>query len=278
MSYKNVKWVSKSSNRKTGNIPQTYTEESSCPDACPLKSVVDKSTGQIKHNGCYATHHFTGIIWRALSALSITLRYSSWRKFLRLVKSLPVGQLWRHNVAGDLPHQLANKERIAARRVSEITTANHLRNGFTYSHYDVLSGNGNSIHNRSVIRQSNRMGFAINVSTNSHTEADKALELAIGPVVTILPSDTVDRHHVTPAGNAILQCPAEWVEDPKTCLDCGACAKTTRKIIIGFNSHGGSKKQAERFLASDKRLADNKRNAIATLADSPLTVVRRATR
>ena len=274
MSYKNVKWIAESSNRKTGNIPQTYTEESSCPDACPLKSVVDKSTGKTKHNGCYAKHHFTGIIWRALSALSITLRYSSWRKFLRMVGQLPIGQLWRHNVAGDLPHQLANKERIAARRVTEVARANNLRNGFTYSHYDVLSDTANAIHNRSVIRQSNRMGFAINVSTNSHTEADKALDLAIGPVVTILPSDTVERHHVTPAGNTILQCPAEWVEDPINCLECGACSNTRRKNIIGFNAHGGSRKQAERFLAEDKLKRDDAKHVLATLKDSPLTVVR----
>ena len=248
MTYKNVKFVPISLNRKTGKIPVTYTEESSCPDSCPLKTTIDKSTGDKKYNGCYAPFSFTGITWRRLSAMAIAMRIITWRAFLGSIRKLPIGQVWRHNVAGDLPHQLFNRARIAARRVSEIVSANHERKGFTYSHYDVLSDTKNAEHNREVIKRANRFGFAINVSTDSHELADKALALGIGPVVTMLPSDATERDYETPNGNRIMLCPALWERDSLTCKTCKLCSLSSRTYVIGFKAHGSGKRKAQRFL------------------------------
>jgi hypothetical protein len=79
-------FIQKSSNRKTGPIPTTYTERKSCPPSCP----------HIKKD-CYAEDFHTRLAWnRAPEGLD-------WASLCDRVASLPEEQIWRHNVGGDLP-------------------------------------------------------------------------------------------------------------------------------------------------------------------------------
>ena len=80
----------KSSNKKTGPIPVTTTESSSCPPSCPFINA-----------GCYAKHGPLALHWRRVSSGE---RGTDWQGLCDFVQSLPDQQLWRHNQAGDLPH------------------------------------------------------------------------------------------------------------------------------------------------------------------------------
>ena len=80
-----------SSNRKTGPIPVSTTSSESCPSTCPLRNA-----------GCYAAVGYTRIQW---SKVDSGERGRDWKGFVSEVRKLPRGQVWRHNVAGDLPTQ-----------------------------------------------------------------------------------------------------------------------------------------------------------------------------
>jgi len=107
-------FIQKSSNRKTGPIPTTYTERKSCPPSCP----------HIKKD-CYAEDFHTRLAWnRAPEGLD-------WASLCDRVASLPDEQIWRHNVGGDLPGE---GEKVDAAKLGELVRANFGRRGFTYSH------------------------------------------------------------------------------------------------------------------------------------------------
>lgn len=84
-----VKTTRVSGNSKTGAIPTTITSANTCPDNCSLK-------GQ----GCYAEYGMVGMHWRRVSTGK---QSGTWNDLLRFVSGLPSEQLWRHNIAGDLP-------------------------------------------------------------------------------------------------------------------------------------------------------------------------------
>lgn len=266
MSYKNVKFVAKSGNRKTGPIPVSYTERSSCPDSCALKD-----------GACYARFSFTGMVWGIVSKQATRLRKRAWKAFLDAVENLPLKQLWRMNVAGDFPHQLSNENRIAARRVNEVVAANRNKRGFTYTHYDVLSDTNDARHNASVVRKANAMGFTVNISTDTWSDADRAMEADMGPVVTMLESDDDRTQQYTDGGNRIMTCPGQW-DKPLTCDECRWCSLADRKYIVGFKGHGAGHLQATEMMRKEKLKRADQKHVFTTLADSPLTVVRKTTR
>ena len=222
-------FVLTSGNNKTGSIPVTTTEEKSCPSACPLK-------GQ----GCYAELGNQGRVWRNVTS-------GKWGKgfadVLHSIATLPIRTLWRHNVAGDLPH---TSERIEADSLALIIKANAGKRGFTYTHHDV-SESDNGRYNRQQIYLANRKGFAINLSANNLEHADYLKSLGIGPVVTMLPEDSLKVSH-TPNGHKVLVCPAVTTNGI-TCAKCGICARIERDTIIGFPVHGNAKKKAQKVFS-----------------------------
>lgn len=211
-----------SSNAKTGPIPVSMTEKATCPNACPLKS-----------NGCYAESGHVNIHW---NKISIGERGKAWRDFCADVASLPKGQLWRHNTAGDLP---GDAEAIDPIALDMLVRANKGKQGFTYTHYNPDIG-----INKSLIHAANKSGFTINLSANNLEHADQLKSLNIGPVVTILPIDA-EKVTLTPAGNQVVICPA--VQNANiTCATCAVCQVATRRTIIGFPVHGTGKKKAQK--------------------------------
>lgn len=213
----------KSKNVKTGKIPVTTSSADTCPDACPLKS-----------QGCYAKSGPLGMFWDKVTNGNAG---ASFADMLAIIASLPAGQLWRHNQAGDLA---GAGDHIDGQALRALVRANKGKRGFTYTHKPVADNPHNAAH----VAAANRAGFTVNLSANNLTEADTLYELGIGPVVTILPVDAPEKT-TTPQGRAVVVCPAQSRDDV-TCKSCGLCQRADRKVIVGFRAHGASKRRAEK--------------------------------
>ena len=201
-------FIPESSNRKTGPIPVTYTERASCPPSCPHYRA-----------DCYAEDFYTRMAWDKVPQRGGTLE-----ALCEAVAALPEGQLWRHNVAGDLPGE---GEAVDPAALGEIVRANTGRRGFTYTHKKSAEALAWAAH-------ATRWGFTVNLSADDAGEADALAEH--GPVCAIVPTDCPEKSY-TPEGRTIIVCPAQTREDV-TCETCGLCARADRGIIIGFRAHG----------------------------------------
>ena len=210
--------VPKSGNKKTGPIPTSYTSARTCPTACPLLG-----------NGCYAEQYPVREHWGDAA------RFVDWLTFVASVRALPAGQLWRHNVAGDLPGEGNALDTVA---LGLLVEANRGKRGFTYTHKPLTRVVV------SAIRRAVKAGFTINASADSLAEADAAAALGLPTVVT-LPTDA-PQVSKTPEGRTVVACPAEKREI--TCERCQLCSVATRKTIVGFRAHGQSKNRINRRL------------------------------
>lgn len=203
-------FVKVSANSKTGPIPVTYSQRETCPPSCPHYRA-----------DCYAEDYYTRMTWD-----KVTQRGGTLADLCAAVAALPAGQLWRHNVAGDLP---GAGEEIDPAALGEIVAANRGRRGFTYTHKKSADG----VYWAS---QATAWGFTVNLSADDAGDADALAELDAGPVVAIVPMDTPEKSY-TPAGRTIIVCPAQ-TRDGVTCATCGLCARADRGVIIGFRAHG----------------------------------------
>lgn len=217
-----------SSNAKVGPMPVSTSNSTTCPDACPLKL-----------KGCYAKYGPSGMHWRRLDA-GQSKNAKEWGEFLKDVKRLGRGVLWRHNVAGDLN---GLGEQIDIAMLKQLVHANAGKRGFTYTHYDMLSNPVNAQVNKDAAAYANRNGLTINLSGNDINHADKLKALDIAPVVVLMPRDA-EKVSYTPGGNKVVICPAEG-SDKVTCLTCGLCQLPKRDYIIGFRAHGTAAKTVE---------------------------------
>ncbi len=211
----------KSRNEKTGPMPVSTTESRSCPEACPLRS-----------KGCYAKIGPLGLFWGKIDAGTAGL---PWSEFTAAIAALPVGTMWRHNQAGDLP---GHGDAIDTAAMSALVEANTGKRGFTYTHKPVTGANAEAI------RAANAAGFTVNLSANTLAEADTLSETGAGPVVVLLDKPEGERHTLTtPAGRKVETCPVTYGA-AKDCKSCGLCAVRDRKVIVGFPVHGVTKKAA----------------------------------
>lgn len=211
-----IHFIRESSNRKTGPIPVTYSERDTCPESCPHYRA-----------DCYAEDYYTAMNWNKVPA-----RGDNLSDLCEKIAALPDGQLWRHNVAGDLP---GRGETVDAAALGEIVRANIGKRGFTYTHKKSADA---------VIwaRHATNWGFTVNLSADDAGEAD-ALAAHGLPLVCIVPMDTPEKT-TTPGGLPIVICPAQ-TRDDKTCADCGLCARADRAVIVGFRAHGTRAKIAD---------------------------------
>jgi len=212
-----VAFTKVSGNKKTGAIPVTVSEKDTCPTTCPFYA-----------KGCYAKGGPLAIHWRAVSEKR---RGGSWDKLLKSIKNLPKGKLWRHNVAGDLPH---NNGVITDELIS-LARANAGRRGFTYTHH-VLNEK-----NIKTIKQAVNVGFTVNISTESVEKADQVMTEYNLPAVAVVSSEETRRSWKTETGRKVLKCPATSA-DHMTCEKCGLCSQSGRDYIIAFPAHGAAKK------------------------------------
>lgn len=202
-----------SRNRKTGPIPVTTTSANSCPPGCSFK-------GQ----GCYAESGPLAIHWRHVSE---GRRGCNFGELLQEIAGLRRHALWRHNQAGDLTPEAPGV--IDARKLTRLAMANRGRRGFTYTHYPPTPAN------QTAIREANRLGFTVNLSAETLTQADAYADLDIAPVVVVLPQGATKPLR-TPAGRQVIVCPASTGNSD--CLNCGICQQRDRVAIVGFPAHG----------------------------------------
>jgi hypothetical protein len=214
----------KSNNAKTGPIPVSTTSEDTCPPTCPFY-----------RDSCYAHLGPLGLHWGKVTRGE---RGHTWSKFCARIASLPAGQLWRHNQAGDLPGDGLS---INAEALDQLVEANADKRGFTYTHYPLTGESETEAHNRDAVRRANEAGFTINLSGNNLAHADHLASLDIAPVTTVLPSDTDDNTY-TPAGRKVVVCPATQRDDV-SCATCQLCQRS-RDVIVGFPAHGPRKRRA----------------------------------
>ena len=214
-----VLFVAVTRDSKTGPVAASYTARHSCAPSCALRV-----TGE-----CYAMAGFhTRLAWnRADSALP-------WAEFCDKVRQLPPGKLFRHNVAGDLPH---TGGRIDAKAVRQLVAAlqDAKARGWTYTHHTTRAAN------LKLIRECNAAGFTVNLSADSLQEADKLQATGAGPVCVTVPADQ-PQVGTTPAGHTVRVCPAQ-VKAGITCERCQWCTKADRDFMVGFRAHGAKVRQ-----------------------------------
>ena len=211
-------FIQSSTNRKTGPIPQTYTSRESCPPSCAHY-----------RSSCYAEDYYTAMNWN-----KVNQRGTDLDGLVKAISRLPKGQLWRMNVAGDLPGE---GEQVDAYALGQIVKANRGRAGFTYTHK----------HSADAIKwagHATQWGFTVNLSADDVEQADRLAAHGL-PVVVVVPMDT-PKHSKTPEGRAVLVCPAQTT-DYMTCALCALCQRADRRQIIGFRAHGTKAKQADRI-------------------------------
>ena len=210
-----------SSNEKTGKIPVSTTSENSCPTTCPLFG-----------GGCYAKSGPLAIHWRKVSDAT-EKRSLSESEFLQTISELPKNILFRHNQAGDLPHENGAIDPIFADKL--VDAVKHT-NGFTYTHHKLTPSNV------AIIQGMNKSGFTVNHSADNVDDAAKAYKALSGvPIVTLLPLDAPNVQHTS--GVKVVACPADK-SDKISCANCGLCALSDRDYVIGFRVHGTQKKKA----------------------------------
>lgn len=213
-------FVKKSANVKTGPIPVTYSARETCPPSCPHYRA-----------DCYAEDYYTRMTWDKVPA-----RGADIGALCGHVAALPAGQLWRHNVAGDLP---GTGETIDPVQLGQIVAANIGKRGFTYTHKT------NDPDNLSWIKHANQWGFTVNLSADNAGHADQLADTGAGPVACIVPMDTPEKTQ-TPAGRTIIVCPAQ-TRDNVTCQTCQLCQRADRSVIIGFRAHGTRARVADQL-------------------------------
>lgn len=210
-------FIRESGNRKTGPIPVTYSQRETCPESCPHY-----------RSDCYAEDYYTRMSWD-----KVPQRGGELSALCESVAKLPAGQLWRMNVAGDLPGRGESVDPVA---LGQIVRANIGRRGFTYTHKK-------SADAITWAKHATDWGFTVNLSADDAGEADTLSALNSGPVVCIVPMDTPEKTQ-TPGGRPIVVCPAQ-TRDHVTCESCGLCARANRAVIVGFRAHGSKARQTD---------------------------------
>jgi hypothetical protein len=210
-----------SGNGKTGPITTTRTERGSCPTTCPFYDA-----------GCYATLGRERMQWDRLNRNETGM---NWNEFVSQIRRIvPNGVLWRHNTAGDLPHNNGNIDYLKLR---QLIMSNKGRKGFTYSHH-VLNE-----HNIIALQNANMMGFTVNASCESVDDADRVMSEHNIPAVAVVHSEESRRFFTATSGRKVITCPAALHPGKVTCATCGLCQLADRKFVIAFPAHGASKRK-----------------------------------
>ena len=156
-----------------------------------------------------------------------------WAEFTKAIRKLQRGQLWRHNVSGDLPHNGLGD--IDAAKVAQLVDANRGRKGYTYTHHPL------NADNIQVLQDCNSKGFTVNASTEDVEVADKVMTEHNIPAVAVVNSEESRRFFTTSSGRKVVVCPAT-IHENVTCATCGLCQQSDRQFVIAFPAHGNAKK------------------------------------
>lgn len=234
--------IPESSNPKTGNIIQSYSHRSTCPNRCPLKG-----------NGCYADSYHTSRQWDRCNDegdkhyianghdLTLDLMSAVAIHSKRGEKSI----LFRHNVAGDIA--LPNSDMIDVERLNIIVeSCNKVSSnlninlmGYTYTHCSL------TVQNFKKVKKAQAKGFVVNFSCETTEEVKKTKLAGCNVVMTsVNPEETIKA--LKAEGLKSVQCPAQTNED-MNCKRCKLCARNREAVII-FEVHGNGSKKAKKVI------------------------------
>jgi len=158
---------------------------------------------------------------------------------------IPEGSIWRYGQAGDLP---GKGNRIDKTKLMQLVAVNKGKQVICYTHKPVLGKSKIAVHNRAALRLAKSRGWITNLSANSIEHADQLHKLGVGPVCTVLPEGTRQKHLLTKAGHTVVVCPATY-NTKITCKSCQLCARE-RDTIVGFPAHGTGRKKVEQVCAA----------------------------
>jgi hypothetical protein len=222
----------RSANAKTGRMPVTTTEQSSCPTTCP----------HINGN-CYAKSGFH--LRQHWNKVSSQERGGSWSELCEYVSTLKPRQIWRHNQAGDLGYtkDANNRELIRLDLLKSLVDANKTSEarGYTYTHHRL-----EYLHNLEAVKYANRNGFTVNASCETLAQVDEVRAEGVPAVVVVDNSKDVPTH--TPDGHKVVVCPAQTRDT--NCVDCGLCAQAKRTCVVAFLAHGNRAKKLNATLST----------------------------
>lgn len=236
-----------SSNKKTGDIMQSYSSRSTCPESCVFKN-----------NGCYAEGTHTRMVWNRCEDKT-DARYVINAENLKLcllegvfskLRKNPTRDsiLFRHNVAGDMAIEgtsILDVNRVDAisKAVEEANKVVGIIKGYTYTHCKI------DINSSDIIHDAAKRGFLINASCETAEEARHAKALGINAVIaSVNPKET--ERELKALGMYGVQCPAQ-VKEGMDCNRCKLCAKN-RKAVIIFAVHGNASKKAAKVIMMKK--------------------------
>lgn len=214
-----------SRNAKTGPIPVTTSSRATCPADCAFKG-----------HGCYADQGPLALHWDAVTAGA---RGVAWPDFLQLVRRLPLGQLWRHNQAGDLWKPGTVTGRTA---LNQLVEANRGRRGFTYSHHKRTRATVEAF------RAATSNGFTVNASCETEAAADAAMADGLRAVFVVSADDQRTAWQ-TAGGNRAVVCPAQRF-DAMTCARCQLCHARPSNVAVAFRAHGTAWRKVEAVIAA----------------------------
>ena len=234
--------IPKSSNEKTGDIIQSYSARSTCPNRCPLKN-----------NGCYADSYHTSRQWdrcndeedkryiRNGHDLTLDLMSAVAIHAKKGEKSI----LFRHNVAGDIA--IPDSDTIDGERLNTIVKScskvssnlNVNLMGYTYTHCSL------TMQNFKKVKKAQDKGFTVNFSCETIEEVKKVKFAGCNAVVTsVNPQETVKA--LKEEGLKSVQCPAQ-TNDGMNCKKCKLCARD-RDVVVIFAIHGNGSNKARKVI------------------------------
>jgi hypothetical protein len=196
---------------KITGLPATYTSRDSCPKRCPRRGT-----------SCYADNGPVAWAWRRC--------HSTLDELLDWVGHLPHGQMWRHNVAGDLPGDGVTLNHEQCIDLAAYATRTM---GWTYTHYDA-----HRTSNYRTLLDMRELGFNVLLSADTATEADMLAGLGIAPVAVVLPLEPHMLNEwriATPMGRGISIC--KHYLRGTNCTECRLCQQAMPGQIIGLPYH-----------------------------------------
>jgi hypothetical protein len=203
-----VHWVSRSKDKKVGDVMVSYSPIETCPDSCSLKS-----------GGCYAW----GLFYLKILGTKISDgRLSPKTLSIASKKKNPLSKIARHRVAGDIVGDVPS----TIDECKQIELMGLINIGYTHDW-------------RSLEAQPLKKWFR--ASCQSIEELLEAR--ALGWSTTLIVDKGSPKRVILPNGESAFKCPARIGVSGKKDIDCNTCTlckvndKTANKTIM-FEIHG----------------------------------------
>jgi hypothetical protein len=219
-----IKTVTKSGNRKTGNVSATYREVgSTCPSSCSLLG-----------NGCYAKLGLVGL-QSMKSGIDDKDAYYLTQFFQKAgPKGVPFKGLIRHHVSGDVfRNDAPDFEYITAMNEAHMSRPDVQGWGYT--------------HGWKALQATDfyAKGLTMNASCETIEEVKEAKSKGWDTVMVVSSGET--RTAWVEDGLPMVVCPQQYKERV-TCTSCLMCVKKKRKYTIVFRAHGSGSNKVNKVL------------------------------